>query len=117
MRRHFLERAGYEVVMVASSEALLERLRVATPALLVIDVLVDGLNGFELCRRVREHFRAEELPIVLGSEVYSADIFRAEAERVGAQAYLTEPRDLDELLGAVDRVAAPHAALREQNAV
>lgn len=116
-RRYCLERAGYDVTTTSDSEALLERLRGdAAPALLVIDVLVDGLNGFALCRRVREHFAQAELPIVLGSEVYSADVFRAEAERAGAQEYLTSPRDLDQLLDAVDRATAPRAPLHTHGA-
>ena len=112
-RRYCLERAGYDVTTLSNSEALLERLReYGAPALLVIDVLVDGLNGFELCRRVRACFDAAELPIVLGSDVYSADVFRAEAERAGAQEYLTSPRDLDQLLDAVDRAASLRAPLQ-----
>ena len=116
VRRHFLERAGYEVLTIASSEGLLERLRDAPPDLLVIDVLVEGLNGFELCRSVRERFTPDELPIVLGSAVYTALVFREEAERAGAQEYLTAPRDLDTLLAAVNGLLEARPSQRAPSA-
>ena len=100
-RRHLLESVGYRVSTAASSDECLAALARSTPDLLVIDVLVEGLNGFELCRRIRAGLSPTDLPIVLGSEIYSADVFRAEASRVGAQAYLIEPYDGDALLAAV----------------
>jgi CheY-like chemotaxis protein len=109
-RRHFLESAGYRVSTSASADECLAALARAMPDLLVIDVLIEGLNGFELCRRIRARHGVAELPIVLGSELYRAEVFREEASLVGAQAYLVEPRDLDSLLAAIHHLLAARDA-------
>jgi CheY-like chemotaxis protein len=100
-RKHFLESAGYQVDTLASADACLAQLAQCTPDVVVLDVLIEGVNGFELCRRIRSRYKASELPVVMGSDIYVADLFREEASRVGAQAFLVEPRDPEALLAAV----------------
>lgn len=112
LRRSVLERAGWEVRATSSSEECLAWLRAAEPALVILDVLLDGGTGFDLCQRIRDHHPAERVPIVLGCHVYREPEHRAEAERVGAQAYLPLPVEPEELLAVVARLTGERQGVR-----
>jgi CheY-like chemotaxis protein len=77
------------------------RVRARLPALVLLDVLIDGRTGFDLCRLLRERHTAAELPIVLGCHVYQGAEHEAEAERAGAQAWLSLPVEPEDLLSLV----------------
>ena len=100
-RQSFLEMSGYSVRVLQSADELYGLLERGRPSVLVMDVLIHGRNGFELCRDLRAKYRAEELPIVLCSELYRARNFVEEAARVGAQHYLLKPFPLDRLADVV----------------
>lgn len=87
--------------MTSSAEVCLAWLRDSQPALVLVDVLVDGCTGFDLCRRIREAHPAASLPVVLGCHVYQGPEYEAEAERVGAQAYMALPVEPEILLATV----------------
>ena len=53
LARLYLEREGFQVEQAADGEAGLEAARRSQPALIVLDVMLPRLNGFELCRRLR----------------------------------------------------------------
>jgi len=103
-RRSFLEMSGFRVVPIRSSRECLERIALEKPDLALIDVLIEGLNGFELCRRIRTTFEPAELPVILGSTIYRSRIYRDEALRAGAQRYLLRPVKLDELVRQISEV-------------
>ena len=103
-RKSFLEMSGFRVVLIRSSRECLERIALEKPDLALIDVLIEGLNGFELCRRIRTTFEPAELPVILGSTIYRSRIYRDEALRAGAQRYLLRPVKLDELVRQISEV-------------
>jgi DNA-binding response OmpR family regulator len=70
------------------------------------DVLVHGPHGFELCRRLRETYDAETLPVLLCTDIYGGEIFQEEARRVGAQKLLLKPIAPDDLLAEIAEVVA-----------
>jgi DNA-binding response OmpR family regulator len=74
--------------------------------LVLMDVLLEGKNGFDVCRAIRERYTARELPIVLCSHIYRSRIYRDEAAAVGAQKYLLLPMKLDEMLDHVNQLVA-----------
>ncbi len=103
-RRHVLEMAGYRVQHFTDSAALLAAVREQRPDLVLIDVLIEGQNGFEVCRQLRGTHAAETLPIVLSTTIYRSRVYREEAERLGAQAYILRPQAPEELLAEINRV-------------
>jgi CheY-like chemotaxis protein len=109
-RKQQIEASGYAVELLQRSDECLARLEHARPDLLMIDVLLEGQNGFELCRRVREKYPAAELPIVLSSRVYVDERYYHEAEGSGAQAYMIRPLPVRELVRTVHRWARQGAA-------
>jgi DNA-binding response OmpR family regulator len=96
-----LGREGHDVVTVADGEAALLRLRSGLPDLLILDVMLPGLNGFEVLKAIRADARLKALPvIVLTAKTQAHD--RELAESIGVAAYVTKPfsnRDIVELVG------------------
>jgi CheY-like chemotaxis protein len=78
----------------------IERVRVSQPALLLLDIELPGIDGFELLRRLRDDERTRAIPaIAVSAGAMPADIHRA--LQAGFSAYLTKPLDLADLLQAV----------------
>jgi CheY-like chemotaxis protein len=100
-RKHFLEMTGYRVLAYATGAACLEALERDRPDLVVLDILLEGRNGYEVCRELRTRASADELPIVLCSRIYRSSVFREEAHAAGAQAFLLLPMRLEEFAEAV----------------
>ncbi len=103
-RAQYLEQSGYEVHLSGSCSDCLEKLRANKPDLLLMDILIEGDNGFEFCRTVRRLFTAEELPIILMSKIYRTRAFREEAKAAGAQAYFLRPVKLEDLSHEVEEL-------------
>ena len=59
-----LARDGYAVTCVATGEAALEAVRQHRPDLLVLDLMLPGIDGLEICRRIMEHPHRQSLPAV-----------------------------------------------------
>ncbi|HEX8720671.1 MAG TPA: response regulator transcription factor [Pyrinomonadaceae bacterium] len=103
--RYNLEREGLSVVLAATGE---EGLRSAldpgrTPALVILDLMLPGMSGEELCRRLRREPRTRRTPVIMltarGSEAE-----RVEGLELGADDYVTKPFSMRELLARVRAV-------------
>ena len=98
-------RDAYVVQTVTSADEALAAVDDQRPALVVTDVMMPGMDGFELTRELRRRPDLERLPIVLlTARDSSAD--RAEAEEAGGDAYLTKPFSPLELLDVIERLLA-----------
>jgi two-component system KDP operon response regulator KdpE len=95
-----LSREGLEVRTVPSGYAALKALDQAWPALLVVDLMMPGMDGFELCRRVK---RIADLPIIVLSAVDASES-KVRALEEYAEDYVTKPFEPDELVARVHRV-------------
>ena len=65
MLRYNLEKRGYEVTAVSDGEAALQALEQARPDAAVLDWMLPGLSGLELCRRIRATPRLRDLPVIM----------------------------------------------------
>ena len=105
-----LGRAGLATVEASSGEAALEAAREERPALVLLDVGLPDINGFEVCRELREQID-NQLPVVFLSGERTQPIDRAAGFLVGGDDYVVKPFDSDELLARVRRLlarSAPH---------
>lgn len=93
-------RAGYSVRTAASGPAALQALQDGWPALLVVDLMMPGMDGFELCRRVKQ---IADLPIIVLSAVDASEA-KVNALELYAEDYVTKPFDPDELVARIQRV-------------
>jgi DNA-binding response OmpR family regulator len=89
---------GHAVSHVARGDEALDRIRAERPHLLVLDVMLPGLSGFEICRQVRR--RDRRLPILLLT-ARGDDVDKVMGLDLGADDYLTKPFSLSELLARV----------------
>jgi two-component system phosphate regulon response regulator PhoB len=88
--RHVLEAAGYAVRAVGDGEAALREVRAARPGLLLLDLMLPGMDGLDLCRRLRERPETRELPIVmLTARGEENDVVAG--LNLGADDYVTKP--------------------------
>jgi two-component system, OmpR family, alkaline phosphatase synthesis response regulator PhoP len=110
--RHYLVRAGHSVDVVGSGADALSRMRARKPDLLVLDLMLPGVHGLEVCRVVRNDAAVADLPIIMvTARAEEAD--RVSGLELGADDYLTKPFSPKELVarvGALLRRAARSAA-------
>jgi DNA-binding response OmpR family regulator len=97
----FLERAGFPVLVVADGVSALEKVAALRPDLLLLDVLMPGLDGREVLRRLRA--RRDWTPTILLTRVGESSE-RALALEEGADDYLNKPFDPHELLARIHTV-------------
>ena len=100
MYRIMLEIEGYRVGVAYSVASAIKALEKAKPDLLLLDVVLRDSSGLDLCERIRNDPKLQDLPIVIVSNLGSPQDIKA-GLAAGADAYLTKPVSLDELLGAV----------------
>jgi len=93
-------RAGFDARTAASGWAALKQLEESWPALLVVDLMMPGMDGFELCRRVKQ---LADLPIIVLSAVDDPGA-KVSALELYAEDYVTKPFDPDELVARIQRV-------------
>ena len=105
-RKNYLEMAGYTVRLFKSQRELLAAFKETIPDLVLLDVLIEGRNGFETALELSQRYPERNFPIVLCSHVYRPRVFREEALRCGAQDYLLLPLPLDEFLRRVNQAVA-----------
>ncbi len=101
--RELLQRIGLDVVEAEDGETALRSAARQPPSLVLLDVLLPLVGGYEVCHELRERY-GEDLPIVFlsGSRVESGD--RTAGIMLGADDYITKPFDPDELLARVRRL-------------
>ena len=92
-----LQAQGYEVEIAHDGSSALRAIAGRQPDLIVLDVMMPGLNGFEVCRRVKGDAATRLTPVILVSGMYESDV-RVQGLEAGADDFLTKPFDTRELL-------------------
>jgi len=95
-----MAREGYEVLTASSGAQALQQLEQRWPSLLIVDLMMPGMDGFELCARVK---RIADLPIIVLSAVDASEA-KVRALEDYAEDYITKPFEPDELVARVQRV-------------
>jgi CheY-like chemotaxis protein len=101
---------GIDVVTVGDGDAAMEKVAENRPDIILADVHMPGLNGYQICEIIRQNPATRELPVIL--LVGSFEPFdESEAERVGANAYLTKPfQSIRQLVSQVTELLQSTAA-------
>ena len=103
-----LEKAGYRVTIANDGEQGLVKMAEERPSLVVLDVILPGITGYEVCRRIRADKRYEKVPVVMLTVRFQEEDV-AEGYRVGASEYITKPFEWDDLLEKVKGFVGPKA--------
>ena len=91
---------GYDVLTAADGESALEQVREASPDIVVSDILMPGLDGYELCRRLRASPATALLPVVLVTSL-DPQGERMKGIEAGADDFLAKPVNWEELFARV----------------
>jgi DNA-binding response OmpR family regulator len=102
MYRIVLEVEGYQVVVAYTLPVAIKELEEKKPDLIILDVVLRGTSGLDLCQKVRSDPDMTDLPIVIVSNLGAPEDIAA-GMAAGADAYLTKPIFQDELLDAVQQ--------------
>ena len=98
-----LERAGYQVVTAFDGREALEKVALEKPDLIVLDVMMPYMDGFEVLQTLRKNQSTRDLPVImLTAKAQDADVFRG--WQSGVDAYLTKPFNPSELMAFVRRI-------------
>ncbi|OOG47944.1 response regulator [Rhodanobacter sp. C01] len=96
-----LERAGHQVVAVGTAEEGIERARAELPHLVIMDVIMPGMNGFQATRTLSRDPVTSAVPIVMIT-TKSMETDRVWGLRQGARAFITKPVNEKELLACIN---------------
>ncbi|MBC7794002.1 MAG: response regulator [Clostridia bacterium] len=103
-----LEERGYEVDTARNGRHAMERLRQASFDLLLLDVLIPHINGFQLLEQIRGTTDLTELPVIMMSGIYRARNHRSDmADRFNVFEYLDKPLQPALLLGLLEQAVGP----------
>ena len=86
----------------------LDKALATTPALVLADIAVPGIDGIELCRRLRANSRTREIPVIAVTGYGDRD-YRDRAIHAGADRVLTKPCELDTLVREIRELVMPRS--------
>lgn len=101
----YLRQAGLAVVSVTSCEEAQLKLQVQKPDLVLLDVILPGQSGFELCRELKTNASTKRIPVIICS-TKGTEVDKLWGSMLGADAYLPKPIDQQELTSTVLRLTA-----------
>lgn len=99
----YLRESGYTVISATDAQEALNKVSLFKPDVVVTDVVMPGMSGFELCRSLKKNPETEKLPVVVCSSK-NQEIDRLWAMKQGADAYVTKPFKQEDIVKAVRSV-------------
>jgi two-component system alkaline phosphatase synthesis response regulator PhoP len=95
-----VEQEGYQVLVALDGIDGLKKALTEKPDLIILDVMLPGLDGFELCHRLRTHAPTADIPVLmLSAKAQDAD--KSAALKVGANYYMLKPADPAKIVNTV----------------
>ena len=94
---------NFAVTSVSSAEHALEAVALDTPSLIIADIVMPGMNGFELTKRLKSSDHHKHIPVLLISGIVDAAV-QVQAKEAGAQGVVSKPFTPEELFPRIDEV-------------
>ncbi len=105
MMTEFLEGKDFQVTIARNGVEALERILDSSPDVVLLDVLLPQMNGYEVCRRIKKTPKTQDIPVIMCS-AKTTEVDRYWGLKVGADAYLGKPFKQTELMEAIKRLIA-----------
>ncbi|MEB3180480.1 MAG: response regulator [Nostocaceae cyanobacterium] len=102
-----LKQAGLGVVTAVSSEEAYIKLESQKPDLVILDVILPGQSGFEICRDIKTNELTKRIPVVICS-TKDTDADKLWGSMLGADAYIPKPVDQRQLIQTIQQLTAAH---------
>lgn len=99
----YLRDGGYTVISTTDAKDALAKAESQKPDIVVTDVVMPGMSGFELCRSIKKNEATQKLPVVICTSK-NQDLDKLWGKKQGADAYITKPFTREDLLQAVQSV-------------
>jgi DNA-binding response OmpR family regulator len=112
MVARLLKLRGYDPVVAGDGETGLEMARRVNPDVVLLDLMLPDINGFDVCRRLRTERQTMLTPVVMLTALNDAEN-RIQGFRVGANAYVTKPYGVEELFDAISYATAWREQMKE----
>ncbi len=96
----YLETKGFKVLVDTDGESALKAISKAKPDIILLDILMPGADGFEICRRLKANFKTCDIPVIFMTALTdSAD--EVKGLELGAVDYITKPLQVEKVLARV----------------
>lgn len=100
LERLYLEKEGYKIEVAYDGKSALEKFRAAKPAAIILDLMLPVIDGWEVCRRIRQE---SDIPIIMLT-ARDQDVDKIVGLELGADDYLTKPFNPRELVARVKAI-------------
>jgi CheY-like chemotaxis protein len=95
-----LTRAGFQVAVAIDGESALEQIQYHQPELILLDVMMSGINGYETCKRLKANPATFDIPVIFMTALSDTE-HKVKGFSLGAVDYITKPFQRDEVLARV----------------
>jgi signal transduction histidine kinase len=96
-----LKNYGFKVLVAQDGESAIEQIQYIHPDLILLDIMMPGIDGFETCRRLKEDPPTQDIPIIFMSAL-SDTVDKVKGFQTGAVDYITKPFQHEEVLSRID---------------
>ena len=103
LTQYLLEHKGYEVITAQNGLEGLKKAREETPDLVILDAMLPGIDGFDVCYHLRADIRTARLAIIMLS-ARAREVDREAGIRVGVDAYIAKPASPADILDQVENL-------------
>lgn len=96
-----LTRSGYQVSVAIDGEGAIEQVKYHLPALILLDIMMPGIDGFETCRRLKQNPETRDIPVIFMTALTDTE-HKVKGFSLGAVDYVTKPFQREEVLARVE---------------
>lgn len=100
-----LKNAGYDVISASDGESCLRKAKEEAPGLIILDVMMPGINGFEVCKLLKEGDKTKDIPVIMLTVLAGEADLSKGLER-GASCFISKPFNIIDLLWEVKTIIA-----------
>jgi len=93
----------YEVIKAYDGEEGFQKAQKEKPDIILLDVILPGIHGFELCKKIKENEETKDIPIVIVTASGLEEVAKEEPD-IKADAYISKPYGLEELMNVIKNI-------------
>jgi CheY-like chemotaxis protein len=99
-----LEAEGYEVTPARNGQECLEKLKSVTPDLVLLDMMMPGMSGREVCEKIRSDPKTKDLKVAFLTVAKFSETGKSTLSKMNVMDYITKPFDNDDLISRVKKM-------------
>ncbi|MDD5067869.1 MAG: response regulator transcription factor [bacterium] len=101
--QQYLELNGYQTLVAGDMVQIIQDIQAEQVDLLILDVMMKGINGWQICREIKNNSGLNHIPVIIMS-ARTQQVDQARSYDNGANYYITKPFDFKELSGAIEKL-------------